>query len=558
VYDSAHLGHARTYVCSDIMRRVLTDYFRVDVNMVLGMTDVDDKIIKRARESDENWLDLARRYEAEFLEDLDTLNVRPPTAITRVTEHIDDIVAYISTIEEKGLAYSANDGVYFDTSSFGNWYGKLGPEMYDIEKSEGAQASTDAASTSGKRHERDFALWKLAKEGEPFWPSPWGDGRPGWHIECSAMTHSMFGPSLSLHTGGIDLAFPHHCNEIAQCEAHNGVEGWCSAFAHTGHLHIDGLKMSKSLKNFITIREYLEQYDVTDQPNEWTCSSAQSFRLFCLMHKYSSTVHFGQDRIRDSRNVFSRFARFKKSVGEMSNRPQAPKRWTSADRDLHAEFYARKREIRTALATDFDTGAALTHLQVRFLAHTQNHGSLISHFRSDMQRLVSMCNPHVSAIIDGGDSSSVSSVALVHEIADYVFSMLDLFGLDLKANGSALIVENAVGSEQYAGTAVLDEIAGFRSKVRRAALDSKHITSEAEAGEKKPNDLANTLLQYCDELRAQMEQQGVQLHDSSRGQHRWNFASPEPPSPDQATQERGVKTTKEREEFAQYDDLVRE
>lgn len=258
------------------------------------------QIIKRAAEQNVPWLSLARHYEAEFLDDMDYLGVLPPTIITRVTEHIGDIVDYIGGIEQQGLAYEAEDGVYFDTQSFGPQYGKLGPNA--------ATESQEAHDpTTTKRDARDFALWKLAKPGEPFWESPWGEGRPGWHIECSAMTEAIFGSELVLHAGGIDLAFPHHCNEIAQCEAHNGAEDWCQNFIHTGHLHIKGLKMSKSLKNFITVREFIQEHS---SPGGSEREVADLFRMFCLLHKYSANITYSPDRIRDAKSVLRQFQSF--------------------------------------------------------------------------------------------------------------------------------------------------------------------------------------------------------------------------------------------------------
>ena len=239
VYDDAHIGHARTYINTDIIRRILTDHFQVNVNFAMGMTDIDDKIIQRSKvqkisntkplESEElpNWLKLARKYEASFLADMDALNVRRPVVILRVTEHMEEIKRYISTILAEDKAYVTPSGVYFSVarhSSPSNEYGKLGPIPTSSSNEHDVDSDDQMRLFGDKKDPRDFALWKRVKDSgsgsgddeEPFWDSPWGKGRPGWHIECSAVTHSHFGESLDIHSGGIDLRFPHHTNEIAQ------------------------------------------------------------------------------------------------------------------------------------------------------------------------------------------------------------------------------------------------------------------------------------------------------------------------------------------------------
>lgn len=385
VYDSTHMGHARNYLAFDVVRRVLEDYFGYSILYVMNVTDVDDKIILRARRnyllkqyledtssdiaviladakaalaaaeakqrkkvedaaqalaevdaeangssaiaaSDvalstaavrrkeglteaaaqedlllskiatsladihqiqpatadlQTILDLAgdalaahldqekgstvtdpgifrahaARYEKAFLEDMDTLGVRPPTVLTRVSEYIDEIIEYVQKIVDNGMAYSSCGSVYFDTQAFisqGHTYGKLNP--WAVGSALSAEPNEPGCE---KKHPCDFALWKTCKPGEPKWQSPWGEGRPGWHIECSAMASSIIGTPMDIHTGGEDLRFPHHDNELAQAEAHYHCQGctqWVNYFLHSGHLGIEGLKMSKSLKNFITIR----------------------------------------------------------------------------------------------------------------------------------------------------------------------------------------------------------------------------------------------------------------------------------------------------------------
>lgn len=306
VYDKAHLGHARAYVSQDIMRRVAERTGGYKVQLVMGVTDVDDKIIRRAQEQRVSFQTLARQKEQQFFEDMARFYVRPPTAITRVSEHLPEIIKYVEQIQHKGFAYEAADGsgVYFNTTQLGDKYGKLDPRRQSQQDAEvlAAVEESDVVEEEEKvkKDPKDFALWKAAKEeNEPAWASPWGMGRPGWHIECSAMTHHVLGEKLDVHTGGVDLRFPHHNNEIAQCEAHNHGqhqyghnEEWCKHFVHFGHLYIRGRKMSKSLKNFISVRDFLGQGHTADH-----------FRLFCLQFKYRANLVYSEDRVRDAEAV---------------------------------------------------------------------------------------------------------------------------------------------------------------------------------------------------------------------------------------------------------------
>ena len=315
VYDACHLGHGRTYVTLDIVRRIVRAYFGVRVFHVMGMTDIDDKIFARAAATGVTPLQLARRFEVEFMRDMADLGVCPPLATTRVTEHVPDIVDFVRGIQSNGFAYvpPGGDGVYFDTTAFckaGHEYGKLRRGVDGGGGSGEPGAGVVETAESFKRDPRDFVLWKLAKPGEPSWESPWGAGRPGWHIECSSMVRSLFGAALDVHGGGIDLRFPHHNNEVAQSEAHHNCNQWARVFIHTGHLHIHGkgtttrggvavlravtagrtcgsrpllsagLKMSKSLKNFISVRDLLQTH------------TKDHFRMFCFQYKYRSSVTY--------------------------------------------------------------------------------------------------------------------------------------------------------------------------------------------------------------------------------------------------------------------------
>eukprot|EP01102_Stenamoeba_stenopodia_P011564 TRINITY_DN3568_c0_g1_i3.p1 TRINITY_DN3568_c0_g1~~TRINITY_DN3568_c0_g1_i3.p1 ORF type:complete len:553 (-),score=96.36 TRINITY_DN3568_c0_g1_i3:423-2024(-) len=417
VYDHAHVGHARNYVSIDILQRILRSYFRYDVVHVMGMTDVDDKIIARAKEkqqSNGNPLSLARHFELEFERDMRDLNIVRPIATTRVTEHIDNIVSYIEQIIQNGFAYVANGSVYFDTHAFvskerHSIYPSLfpNPAKFMAQLNEQPDPNNAEEDNSEKRHAQDFALWKKQKVGEEgyCWQSPWGRGRPGWHIECSAMSHSLFGNQLDIHAGGIDLKFPHHCNEIAQCEAHQtGPQTqWPNYFLHIGHLHISGLKMSKSLKNFITISEFLKEH------------SASSLRWFCLMFRYRSYVDYTNDSMNAATALEARFREFflnlnnallrreKRLKGDSENGTSAMSKWQDAELHLYSRLRTTTKEVDDALRNDFDTFGAINSLL----------------------NLTSATNGYITR----GETASLAP-DLLHSVKDYVGFVLNSFGVN--------------------------------------------------------------------------------------------------------------------------------
>uniref|UniRef100_A0A183JL33 cysteine--tRNA ligase n=1 Tax=Schistosoma curassoni TaxID=6186 RepID=A0A183JL33_9TREM len=235
---------------------------------------------------------LARHFEKEYLVDMESLNIIPPSVLVRVTEYIDAIIKYVKQIIDNGFAYVAPSGsVYFDTNRFASspmhFYAKLVPTAYgdtnQLESGEG-----ELCITGEKKSPNDFALWKASKPGEPFWSSPWGKGRPGWHIECSVMASDILGGTLDIHSGGVDLKFPHHDNELAQSEAYFGHSHWVNYFLHSGHLTISGCKMSKSLKNFITIRDALKTH------------SSRQIRLIFLLHSWRDTMDYSVDTLAEA------------------------------------------------------------------------------------------------------------------------------------------------------------------------------------------------------------------------------------------------------------------
>lgn len=253
VYNYIHIGNARPICVFDVLRRYL-EYRGMKVVYVQNFTDIDDKIIRRAEEEHTDYLTVSRKYMEEYKKDAEGLNVRPATVHPLATENIGEILDIVSTLVEKGYAYATPDGdVYFRTGKF-EAYGKLSHQPL-----EDLQAGARISVGETKESAMDFALWKAAKPGEPYWASPWGNGRPGWHIECSAMARRYLGPSIDIHCGGQDLIFPHHENEIAQSECCNGVP-FARYWMHNGYINVDNTKMSKSLGNFFTVRDVAEQY----------------------------------------------------------------------------------------------------------------------------------------------------------------------------------------------------------------------------------------------------------------------------------------------------------
>jgi len=340
VYDESHIGHARTYVAFDTILRYLR-FKGYKVKYVMNITDIDDKIIRRANERGEDPMELAHRYEVEFFEDLKALGVEPADLNPRVSAYIDQIIFMVETLIEKGYAYVADGDVYFDVSKLDD-YGKLSHQSPEALKA-GARVEVDER----KRNPADFALWKRSKEGEPSWPSPWGEGRPGWHIECSVMSVEHLGEQFEIHGGGLDLLFPHHENELAQSEAFTGKKPWVKYWLHTGMLRIGGEKMAKSLGNFITIKEMLKKYD------------ADVYRLFLLTTHYRKPVDFSEETLAHAENSLRRIREAVNSLKEKIEKSEYSDRTT---RDIELERLAEEARGKfiEAMDDDFNTPQALT------------------------------------------------------------------------------------------------------------------------------------------------------------------------------------------------------
>uniref|UniRef100_T1E1M8 Cysteine--tRNA ligase, cytoplasmic n=1 Tax=Cupiennius salei TaxID=6928 RepID=T1E1M8_CUPSA len=565
VYDAAHMGHARSYISFDILRRVLADYFGYDVFYVMNITDIDDKIIKRARQnylfdqfkengnnigdviletkkalkhyetllkaaeekekkdmyqkiidstteavknlensskSDSSttegldllfskskdvlseWLDLQKgsevndnsifselpaRYEKEFFEDMKNLNVQDPDVVTRVSEYIEEIIQYIEKIIENGLAYESNGSVYFDTIKFdespGHFYGKLVPEAFgDLKKLQEGEGDLSISSDrlKEKRNPSDFALWKTSKPGEPSWNSPWGKGRPGWHIECSVMASDVLGDSLDIHTGGYDLKFPHHDNELAQAEAYFDNDHWVRYFLHSGHLTISGCKMSKSLKNFITIKEALDYH------------TARQIRLAFLLHSWKDTLDYSPETldialhyervVREFKHNVKDILRNSSASGEKSFTKQSPE-----GKALNKMFLDKRKGVHEALCDNVDTRSALDYIH----------------------ELIRNANKYMSK-----NKGSQIERKLLEEILSYVMKMLKIFGADFSEEKSTSQDKNSNFENDL--MPYLRVLADFREDIRILAKKSK----------------AFDILKICDDLRDNgLQELGVRLED---------------------------------------------
>lgn len=287
VYDLSHIGHARSAVAFDVIYRYLK-YKGFNVRYTRNYTDIDDKIINRANKDGVNWKEIAERYVKAFDEDMAALGVEIPADCPKATETIKEMIDVIQRLIDKGFAYTLNGDVYYSVRKF-KGYGKLsGKNIEELES--GARVEVDER----KQDPLDFALWKKSKPGEPSWPTPWGEGRPGWHIECSAMSQKFLGETIDIHGGGKDLIFPHHENEIAQSEAATG-KPFVRYWLHNGFVNIEKEKMSKSLGNILTIRDSLKNY------------SAEAVRLFLLSSHYRSPIDYSQESLRNAEAELDRF-----------------------------------------------------------------------------------------------------------------------------------------------------------------------------------------------------------------------------------------------------------
>jgi cysteinyl-tRNA synthetase len=342
VYDYCHIGHARSALVFDVIRRYL-EFSDYKVEFVKNFTDVDDKIIKRANERGVSCDAITAEYIEAYYQDMGRLGIRRATHEPKATEHMAEIIELVNTLIQKGLAYEVAGDVYFQVEKYQD-YGRLSKR-----KLEDLQAGARVEVDERKRHPMDFALWKSSKPGEPSWPSPWGAGRPGWHIECSAMSMKHLGETFDIHGGGMDLIFPHHENEIAQSCGATGKE-FARYWIHNGFVQINQEKMSKSLGNFFTIREIFEKSKWPD------AETGEMLRYFLLGTHYRSPLDFSDKSLEEAKNALNGFYDLFKRLEELSQNILVDAKLNPAIEQCRAEF-------RAAMDDDFNTPVALAALQ---------------------------------------------------------------------------------------------------------------------------------------------------------------------------------------------------
>ncbi|MBR1736876.1 MAG: cysteine--tRNA ligase [Firmicutes bacterium] len=373
VYDYIHIGNARPYVIFDTVRRYL-EYKGYEVNFVQNFTDVDDKIINRANAENTTAIEIADRYVDEALKDAEGLNVKRATTHPRVTQEMPEIIEMIQTLIDKGYAYEMNGSVFYDTKSFKE-YGKLsGKNIDDLEA--GARIKVDET----KKNPMDFVLWKPFKPGEPKWDSPWGGGRPGWHIECSVMAKKYLGDTIDIHAGGEDLIFPHHENEIAQSEAANG-KPFAKYWLHNGFINIDNEKMSKSKGNFFTLRDIVKEvpYDVV--------------RFFILSGHYRSPINFSKELMEATSKSLDRIKNCVNSLKFLIEKA-SDKPMTDDEKENINSLDKYREDFESAMDDDFNTADAITAIfeEVRFTNANTDENSSKEYLTAMYDKLIVLCD----------------------------------------------------------------------------------------------------------------------------------------------------------------------
>ena len=386
VYNYFHLGNARPFVTFDTLRRYL-EYRGYDVTFCQNFTDIDDKMINKANEEGTTVKEIADRYIAEYYKDADALGILRPTYQPRATETMDEIISLITDLMDKGYAYVIEgDGVYYDVPKFKE-YGKL--SHYNLEDLQ-AGGGERGASYEGKKNPADFALWKLKKEGEPFWDSPWGEGRPGWHIECSAMNRKYLGKTIDIHGGGQDLIFPHHENEIAQSEAANGCT-FARYWMHNAFVNVDNEKMSKSLGNFFTVRDIVEKFPY------------EVIRFFILSGHYRMPINFSDELLKSAQNGLERIMTAVESSDFILGNASGLNPEDAAVKELADATSEAKTSFIANMDDDMNTADAITSVYT----------------------LVRVLNTHLTAK-DVSDKE-------IRAAADMICELMNVLGLDIRA-----------------------------------------------------------------------------------------------------------------------------
>ncbi len=390
VYNLIHIGNARPMIVFDTVRRYF-EYKGYEVNYVSNFTDVDDKIIKAANEEGVDASEISERYIKECKQDMEHMNVRPATTHPKATEEIDGMIELIQNLIDKGYAYEVNGTVYYRVKAF-QGYGKLSGK--NIEDMEAGHRDLLVDGESEKEDGLDFVLWKPKKEGEPFWKSPWGDGRPGWHTECSVMSRKYIGETLDIHAGGEDLIFPHHENEIAQSEAANGVK-FANYWMHNAFLNIDNRKMSKSLGNFFTVRDIEKKFPL------------QILRFFMLSVHYRSPLNFSDTLVQSAANGLDRILTAVERLDDISGKVDKNSDFKAEEEQVSKDIDSFVLKYEEAMDDDFNTADAIAAIF----------------------ELVKLSNVNVT---------EESSYALVKKSYDTIVKLLDVLGINAKREEESL------------------------------------------------------------------------------------------------------------------------
>ena len=399
VYNFIHIGNARPMIVFDTVRRYF-EYKNYDVNFVSNFTDVDDKIIKKANEEGVTAEEISKRYIEECKKDMEGMNIQPATKNPLATEEIGGMISMIETLIEKGYAYEKNGTVYYRTRKFAE-YGKLSHKNLDDLQSGGRALLVSGEDE--KEDSLDFVLWKPKKECEPAWKSPWGEGRPGWHIECSEMSKKYLGEQIDIHAGGEDLIFPHHENEIAQSEAANGKE-FAKYWMHNGFLNIDNRKMSKSLGNFFTVREISEKYDL------------QVLRFFMLSAHYRSPLNFSAELMEAAKNGLERITTAAENLKFLINNARTED-MSEDERKKLAGSIAYVENFEKAMDDDFNTADAISAVfeLVKYMNTTTDGASSKEYLQNLFDCLIRLTDV-LGIIVDKEDEILASDIeALIEE-----------------------------------------------------------------------------------------------------------------------------------------------
>lgn len=464
VYDSAHIGHAVCYMKLDIIQQILRNHFQLNLVTAMNVTDIDDKIIRRSQERQMPWDELAKKYETEFWSDLKRLGIRRANIVLRVGESMDEIIEFVRMLIDKQAAYIGRDGsVYFRNNGI---QGKL--QNVNTETQSSNQLGTIRESAA------DFALWKVTKPGEPFWQVPWKcpadsnvttAGRPGWHTECSALASKLFGSNVDVHAGGIDLRFPHHENEESQCVSYHDRPQWVNYWLHIGHLvTTDNVKMSKSLKNTISIDELLSHY------------TRDQFRMACLLTQYREHIEFSDTTMISAVGVLKRFASFLDNTANYGKYKEL-QRPIERTNELQAALDRVSIEVDAALKDAFNTPHC-----IRLLT------DLISTFN-----LAMASDPPADSIGSGESSSGVQTIQCAHNIVRrflHTCGFIDIIAPYESTNGSNT-------GEKLNVDKLIDQLIELRSDLRQTAKLNKD----------------KQLFEICTRLRVLLNDNGIEVKD---------------------------------------------